>query len=476
MLIFKIYCILNIMADNNEYIKNLTEVLRARADWLEKTELPKLKEELRMYHTGFASLYNLYLKKGLIHEDPYKQEAKISKLEVPSSTSFSDMEKLEQLTERLSNYDNQLDFLVNFYQFSTEFLTLDRIKRILGLVKYIDWPHLTPDSQSPITGAVAEMTNQIKIGTEPLTMSVITESLSHLNKSFSPIMGYLKALTEYQREVYKLDLRDITSSMSPSDAANIAQVRKKFLQLKQGAPFYPDLVEEVIKEDYSKEGQELREEILKKFRVADEKPKAVKAQVSFRGILIEGMQGLGGTAVTFNEICQKVDENQTILENEKKGFIQKLKKLMQQVFNKEPEPIIYDIEYTDPVKGIPVREKVNYMAFRSDMDRKIRTLALMASRGGGASKIDSMQEEQLVTFLEKSIRDVQNLHKTLTALDEFFKAEVEKEDREKIKGIKPELGVIKNAIIRANAKRHDYSAQKEEEEQLKRLGVKPEAG
>jgi hypothetical protein len=66
---------------------------------------------------------------------------------------------------------------------------------------------------------------------------------------------------------------------------------------------------------------------------------------------------------------------------------------------------------------------------------------------------------------------LQSYHKTLGALDEYFKAEVGKQDREKIRGIKPELGTIKNAIIRANAKRHEYSAQNEEEDQLKRLGV-----
>ena len=68
------------MAENNDYLKTLADAISARADWLEKSELPKLKEELRAYHTGFASLYNLYLKKGLIHEDPYKQETKISEL------------------------------------------------------------------------------------------------------------------------------------------------------------------------------------------------------------------------------------------------------------------------------------------------------------------------------------------------------------------------------------------------------------
>jgi delta 1-pyrroline-5-carboxylate dehydrogenase len=166
-----------------------------------------------------------------------------------------------------------------------------------------------------------------------------------------------------------------------------------------------------------------------------------------------------------------MDENQTILENKKKSFLQKLKKLMQQVLNKEPEPIIYDVEYMDPVKAVNVEERINFSAFRSDLDRKIRTLAPMASRGANASKLETMQEEQLVGFLERNVREIQSMHKTLTALDEFFKAEVDKEDRDKIKGIKPELGTIKNAILRANSKRHEYSAQKEEEEQLKRLGV-----
>ena len=90
------------------------------------------------------------------------------------------------------------------------------------------------------------------------------------------------------------------------------------------------------------------------------------------------------------------------------------------------------------------------------------------------AKLEAMQEEQLISFLEKNIRELQSIHKTLTALDEFYKLNVDRADRDKVKGIKPELATIKNAIIRANSKRHEYSAQKEEEEQLKRLGVSPE--
>ncbi|MCL2094218.1 MAG: hypothetical protein FWH12_08530 [Treponema sp.] len=462
------------MADDNGYVKALSDALNARADWLERSELPKMKDELRAYHTGFASLYNLFLKKGLIHEDPYKHEARIAELEVPSTAPYSDAEKLDQLTRRLANYDNQLDFLVNFYQFSTEFLNLERIKRILGLVKYVDWIHLSPDSQNPMTKAVAEMTNQVKSGSDQLTMSVISESLSNLNRTYNPIMGYLKLLSDYQREYYKLGIRDVTQGMSHGEAANLPALRKKLVQAKPGIPFFPDLVEEVLKEDYSKDSAVLRDDVLKRLQVVEAKPKVEKVQVSFKSILIEGIQNLGNTAGTFTEILQKLDENQAILEDQRDNIWRKLKKMLNQMFNKEPEPIIYDLEYIDPVKASSVRERVNFTNFRNDLDRKIRTLSPLGPRGAALPKLESMQEDQLVGFLERNIRDLQSLHKTLGALDELFKSSVDKDDRDKIRGIKPDLGSLKNAILRANAKRHEYNAHKEEEEQLRRLGVNPD--
>jgi len=287
-------------------------------------------------------------------------------------------------------------------------------------------------------------------------------------------MGYLKTLSDYQREVYKLDLRDVTGGMSQSDASNVQAVKKKFAQVKKGTPFYPDLVEEVIKEDYSGEGPALREALLKRLQVADAKPKAVKAEVSFKSILIDGVYGLGGMAQTLTEIAGKMDSSQAVLQARKQGLMQKIKKLLKQAFNKEQDAVVYDLEYIDPVKGVPVREKVNYNVFRSDLERKIRTLSPLGARGPASSKLEAMQDEQLVGFLERNVRDLQSMHKTLGALDEFFKASVDREDRDKVKGIKPELGSIKNAILRANAKRHEYGAQKEEEEQLKRLGVHSE--
>ena len=159
--------------DITTYINSLQELLIARKDWMERNEMGKLKDDLRAFQSSFASLYNIYLKKKLINEDPYKQDSKISELEVPDNSVIVEAKRLEQLSIRLSNFDNQLDFLVNFYQLGVDFLNLERIKRIVGLVRYIDWVNFSPDSQSLMTKAVADMTNQSKSGVDPLTLSII---------------------------------------------------------------------------------------------------------------------------------------------------------------------------------------------------------------------------------------------------------------------------------------------------------------
>jgi hypothetical protein len=238
-----------------------------------------------------------------------------------------------------------------------------------------------------------------------------------------------------------------------------------------GRPFYPDLAEEVIKEDFSPEGDKTREAVLKQLAVPENKPKAAKQVISFKTILLDGCMIISSVAVALADIAPRLDENNIIFQNRKQSFFEQLKMVFRQMIRKVPDPVIYEIEYLDTGKGISVRDKINFGVFRTEMDRKIRSLTALGGRGP-SSRLEAMNESQLLVLLEKAIRDAQSIHKTLTGLDEYFKAEAPHEMREKIKGIKPELAIIKNAIIKANQKRHEYSAQLEEAEQLKRLGIK----
>ncbi|MDR0586067.1 MAG: hypothetical protein LBG26_02390 [Treponema sp.] len=459
--------------DSKEYQDALSAALEAYRLWLEKSEFPKLKEECRTFHTSFAAIYNQLIQKRLIHEDPYKHEAKIGEIKIPNPVS-QEGDKTEQLTVSLSAYDNQLDFLVNFSQLSIEFLTLENIKRIVALIRYIDWTKFNVDAQGVTTKAMVDITLQIRTGGDPLAGRIIGDALGALDKSSAAIMGYLKEAANFDRESYKLELRqNLTGTMKTGEAV-LETIRKKFPAVMPGRPFYPDLVEEVIKEDFGPGGDNIRETVLKQLAVPDNKPKAAKQVVSFKSILLDGCMIISSVGASLSDIAPRLDENSIVLQNRKQGLFEQLKTAFRQMFHREPDPVIYEIEYLDTAKGTPVREKVNFGVFRAELDRKIRGFASLGGRGGISSRLDAMNENQILSLLEKTVRDAQSVHKTLTGLDEYFKTEASREMREKIKGIKPELATIKNAIIKANQKRHEYSAQLEEEEQLKRLGIKTE--
>ncbi|MCL2243520.1 MAG: hypothetical protein FWC03_03515 [Treponema sp.] len=454
------------------YVEVLEKTLNERGDWIEKEELGNLKDELRTFQSSYASLYNIFLKKKLLNEDPYKQETKISELVVPDSSGFNEAKKLEQLSIRLSNYDSQLDFLVNFYQLGVDYLNLDRIKRIVGLVRYVDWTSLTPDSTNIMTGPVAQLSINSKAGVDAITLSVIGESLSKLSKLTAPIMTILKNLNIYYRESYKLGIRQkVTQSMSANEAT-LENIRKKVSSAMPGSPFYKELIDEIIKEDYSSSGSDLREAIINTLKVPQAKAKAVKPQVNFKNILLDGIQVIGGAGAILNEIGAKLDENESVLQNRKKNLMEKIKELIRQITNAPPEEVVYIIEFIDASKGLPAKEKVQFHQLRDEMNKKAKILCSFV-RGPAYQKLSAMTEEQIISYLERNIKDVQSYHKTLNALDDYFKANVVPEDKDKIKGIKPELSAMKNSFVKANQLRYEYSAQKEEDEQFKRLGVSP---
>ena len=459
------------MIDDKEYIDVLTTALAARKDWLEMTELPNLKENLRIYQSSFASLYSIYLKKKVINEDPYKQEVKIGELEVPDTSAFTETKRMEQISIRLSDFDNQLDFLVNFYQFGLEFLNLERIKRILGLIRYINWAQLVPESQNVNTKAVAEITNQSKAGLDQIALSVVSESLTKLPKATNAVISILKNLTAYYKETYKLSVRSrITQDMSAAEATT-ANIKKKIAATMHGTPIYPDIIEEIVKEDYSPDGPALRASIIESLKIAAAKPKVIKKKVSYKNLLIDGMRAIGGAGSSLGEIIPKINENENTMANTRKTFWEKLRLTFRQMFKAEQEERIIDLEYMDPIKSVPVKQQLNYNEFIADLEKKNRILSGLGYQGAAAARLEAMAEDQLAALLEKTIRDVQVMHRTLAALDEYYKACAPKDVRDKIKGIKPELAAVKNSFVKANQLRHEYTAYKEEEEQMKRLGI-----
>jgi len=469
------------MDDTLSFQSALAELLEKRREWLDRSEMPRLKEEYRIFQSSFSGLFKLFLKKGILHEDPYKNEVKIGDLKVPSESPFSESEKNDEMSLRLSNYESQLDFLVNFYQFSVDFMTMERLKKIVALTKYISWTQISTNSPNINTRTLSELAALIKGGNDQLSSGLLADAFQQLEKSSKTIFRILKDVSDYHRENYKLELRQrvMNSLQFQSETVitkkedTLRQVKRKFAESMADRSFYPELVDEILKEDYAGEGLSLREELLKRMAVAEDKPKGEKRVISFRSTLLDGIRLLASLNFIIDDALKKLDENSNLLESKKNTFMDKVRRIVRQMMNKETPEVIYEVEYFDPIQTASKTEALSYSKFHAETERKIRFLAALSNKTTSTAKrLESGTEEQVLAILAKNLEEVQNTHKEMSALDVYFKSETPREDRERMRGIKTELMTIKNGIVKANQKRHEYIAQKEELEQMKKLGIR----
>jgi hypothetical protein len=459
------------MGDGRAYVEALKEALDARRDWFDRSEFPKLKEEIRAFHTALAAIYHFFVKKGYIPEDPYKNDAKAGELSVPDTSVFTDSNKRDQLGQRLSRLESEFDYLVNFYPFNTESFSQGKIKIIIALVRYIDWTRLTPES-GQLTEAVSEIiTKARRAPGDAVSAALLNESLAKLEQTSGVIAMYLKTIGDYNRIVYKHQVRLYGTAGLSAAEANIAEVKKRFAAACPSTHFYQQVVEEVIREDYSAQSESFHEAELKKLAIPEVKKKTPKQTINFRLMLIEGLNALGGAGATFAEITEKIAENQELMAKRKKGFWNKIKKLVSQMTSKEEEAVIYDLEYIDPAKGAAVKEKLNFTVFSAEIDKKSKILSALAPKGSAEKKLEVMEEAQLIEILQRNIKDITTFHKTLNGLDDFFKKNVDSSDRSRVRGIKPELSALKTAAARGVEKFNDYNAHKESAEQFKKMGI-----
>jgi hypothetical protein len=438
------------------YQKKLAEALDVRLVWLKISELPKLKEAVQTFQIAFSTLYTYFLRKGLVSEDLYKVETKAGEIQIPETKAFSELEKQEQLNIRLTSYKKQLDLLANSYQFDMKLFTLERIRCIRSLVSYINWGHLSRDSEDINTRAVAGLVFTTRMSGDSTAQSVITGTLSSLVQMTIAINKSLNLLQEYNQEKYKLELRSsVLADMKEPPTLYLIKSKAKIAMPK--SLFYPELVEEVLKEDYSPEGSEARGRVLDKLRfVPEEKPKPDK-EVVLKDFLIEGIQAIGSIASTLGEIWLKFEENQKLLENQKRSVRGKLRQFFVRMFNLKSgnDQSIYEIKYVDSDSETLVHEQVNFQNFMLDLETSAKNCSSIVRSAG------TQIEPQLLETLDRQILDMQKHYRILVGLDEYFKSQVKVDARSHVKGVKPELSTLKNALIKANQQRSDYLSQKE---------------
>jgi len=469
------------MAEEQTFVHRLENALEAKRASLERNELVRLKESWKLFQASFHGISNVLLKKGVIHEDPYKYEMKISDVQNPPDAPFLESERAEQMSLRISQFEAYAEFLINYYQFDTDFLSIGRIKRLLSFVKYFNFTAFQETSTAPSTRGLAELVGLIRKGNDPMSSGILSEGIGQLERSTRDILAALKAVSEFQREAYKLETRSLVFpglSIEPSFGMDhreeaLRKVKAKFAEVAGDRPFYPELVSEILDEDCAPDGESRREELLRGLEVREEKKSSRSQTRSYKTILLEGIRILAGSGTQLEDSVVKLASDSAVIESANRGFFTQLRKMVRKLFSSGEGKLVYEVPVVDPVTGEKASESIEFGSFVEEGTRKARLLSSLLQRNGPTMKrLEAALDDHVYKFLERNIEELQRLIRRLNALDDYFKAIFPAEEKAKFRGIKSEITTIKNCIIKANQKKHEFHSQVEEEEQLRRLGVR----
>jgi hypothetical protein len=468
------------------YSSTLEQLLDRKRSHLEKIGLKKLRDSFQAFQIYYENIFNIFIRKGLLQEDPYKYDEKITEVDAPSDEAFLDSDEQERMDQRLSQYHTRIEFLNNYYEYSVDFLNLGRIKRITKLLKFLNWHQLTETSVSPTTRSFARYLTKIRRGSDPMSASIINDSIGQIEKTLKISSAVLGELASYQKERYKLDLRQklvprlgLAGTLGEDKIEAAVHKAKSFFTESMGnnIPFYPDLLKETLFEDFTPDGGELRRQVMDSLHVEEIKKEEKKKEDVYRGILTQAVRYLASCNLQLEDALTKLTEAHQIVQNQHLSVARKLRKWFYRMLGRGEELELYEIEYFDPGTSSNRLEKVAFQEFSEASKKLIQLFAGLSNKASPTfHKLENSAEDSIFSLLNHNLINLQLVHRRMSGLYNTFRAEAAKDKRAKIRGIKLELNAIKNSVVKANQKKHEYVASKEEEEQMRRLGLKKETG
>lgn len=460
--------------------EQLFKAIEERTAWYNSTVLQKVQDNYRLHLTCLNNLIGVLEKKSLITPDPYKHDTKISEIVSPPDSDFTDNERSVVLGARLSSYETMVDFVCNYFKFSVENIDLETISRLDNLNNAFAWNSLSLNSPKPNTRALAYAVSMAKSSADPLSLSLINDSVSKTNKALQEITQALRGLATFHREVYKRDIRknilcnpsfDRTRASQTATALS-TEIKRAFPSMMGKKPYYSDLIDEIIREELSPNKTDLQKKLLESLQIVVETKKKKEVVIDNHETLMEAVRTIGTLFEYYDAIIQKIKDNHELLESEHNSIFDKIAKFLRHTFGLKEPAVDYDVVIIDRTTETQKRERIHYNEFIDSLTKRSRQYASFAVRKTpGWVKISSLKDDVILDFLSKQLSENNRLMLLLSALDLFFKEATAVENKSKVKGIKMELTAVKNTLIKANQRRSEYTSYIEEQEQMKKLGI-----
>ncbi|NMA56086.1 MAG: hypothetical protein GX955_01310, partial [Treponema sp.] len=309
---------------------------------------------------------------------------------------------------------------------------------------------------------------------------VVNDSISNAGKSTAIINGILKNLVDFHKEMYKIEIRKILFShpsfVNANPALNaqayMAQIKKVYTSVMGKQPFYTELIEEILVENFGPNAEKAQRDILEKLRVEKSETVVKEKTIDTKEILMDSVRILTGIVPQLTQIISKLEENKKLLESEDSSFFERLSSFIRKVFNVKPRKIHYRLTITNPITREQKTENIEIEQFLGNLHKRVRFYTSFSmKKTPGYKKIELLSNDKIVEFIVTQLAENQTMLDVLLALEDYYKANISTIQQNKIKGIKMEIAALKNTLIKTNQRKAEYVTLIEEQEQMKKLGI-----
>jgi hypothetical protein len=448
------------------YQQQLDAAVETRREWLEAAQIPRLREAIGSFDALFEGAMGMLIRKGLLREDPYNYEQAFTDITIPKDDPLPDFENSDEVSYRLSAFRRQLKYVSAEYPLDLRTIGLARLKKLSSLILYINWLELGESSRSPTTKAFARAFMKVRMGGDSMASQILKDSELQIIKTTHQIRGILADLISWSRESWKAEVRRVVLPALPAAAGEgrahreemLRALRRGFANRMSGKPWYPSLAEELVDEEIAEDAPDRRAKVLASLAVAAPAQPRVVEPADGISILLDSVRLLSRPNEELASAITVLEENERLLGEPHGSGGGWLKRLLGSGPARKPESRVYKVQYADPGVPTPKSETIDFSQFGAEVLKKSSLLASLSGGSGPAfKKLASTSEAQVAGFVDRQLNEMLLIHRRLGCLNTMFQARVMQE-RKTARGIKMELLTIKNAIVKANQRRHEYKA------------------
>lgn len=450
--------------DFNDYSEKMKNTLAQYHTNIEEEIIPGLIDSFSKMYTGISELQGKLKARNLIKDDPYMKTTEFSEIILPDSEPYIESDESWKSNERFYHFTSVLSYIVHNYNLSLENLNFEEIEKLKKFVDYYQWNGIMNPTVSEVnTRVLGDKIIALRHSTDDrLVINTIDRCIENIEKGYTGVIKSLKLLFLYVKESYKMFIRGDLIPLIYKEGEEYSQIdylkriKKEIDTTYTYLHFHKKYIVEVLEEEYSKDGAKLKSEVLKKFDSAKAVKKKKKAEEVDKKaeLLLDLLVEIGKTRKHLGLAIEKINENHINLTNKSGSFISRLlKALSASLFNIAPKTF-YKLIIITNAKGDKKSINLHFEKFYEEVKHMEYLLIPFSEEDRIKAYIES-QGAGITKEIDKLLHQIKREVKNLIALDEFLKIQL-KSKKLKVRGIKPELTVIKSQLNSATKVYKDF--------------------